>query len=335
MALTKLEYIRLDGYKPEPNLRGKTRIENFENFTWDISQLPNRSFDGSSTKQAVWHHSDCVLKPVRAYSDPFRQDARLILCEVNNSDGTPHPSNVRQHIEDHEDGDYRFAFEQEYVLAKNDKPLWFPEDGYPAPQGQYYCSVGNGNAFGREIVEAHMQACEYAGLWFRGINGEVLCGQREFQIFCKGAKKTADDLWMARYLMLRICEEYEVDFILHPKPVKGDRNGSGMHTNFSNRKMREEGGEEYMKAICETFKRYHHEHMAVYGSDNDQRLTWLHETQSIDQFSYAVSDRGASIRIPLETIQHGWKWRLEDRRTAANADPYKVIDVILQTMKRV
>ena len=63
------------------------------------------------------------------------------------------------------------------------------------------------------------------------------------------------------------------------------------------------------------------------------RLTGEHETESIDTFSFAVADRGASIRIPVATIDGGWKGRLEDRRTASNADPYKVAAAIIKTTK--
>ena len=71
----------------------------------------------------------------------------------------------------------------------------------------------------------------------------------------------------------------------------------------------------------------------VYGAHNEQRLTGLHETQSIDEFSYGVSDRGASIRIPIMTVESGWKGWLEDRRPASNADPYKVAAIIVKTVK--
>ncbi|MEJ2399470.1 MAG: glutamine synthetase beta-grasp domain-containing protein, partial [Gammaproteobacteria bacterium] len=319
MTKFKFEYIWLDGNTPEPSLRSKTKILEMDFFDGDINTIPDWSFDGSSTMQAEGHSSDCILKPVRAYSDHDRKDAFLVLCEVMNPDGTPHPSNTRALYDD--DEDYWFGFEQEYVFTIEGLPLGFPEKGYPRPQGPYYCAVGHGNVAGRDIVEEHLDICLEAGLDITGIIAEVMLGQWEFQCFGKGAKKAGDDLIISRYLLHRTAEKYGVNVDFHPKPIKGDWNGSGMHTNFSNKEMRDKGGKELMEGILNKLGEVHMKHIEVYGSDNHERLTGKHETQAIDTFSYGVSDRGASIRIPVSTAQN-WKGYLEDRRPASNADPY-------------
>jgi glutamine synthetase len=325
----KLEYIWLDGYTPEPNIRSKTKIVGSEPIS--VEDCPGWSFDGSSTEQAEGSSSDCLLNPVRMIHDPKRKNASLVLCEVLNADGSAHPSNIRGTFED--DRDLWCGFEQEYTIMAGERPLGFPKDGYPGPQGPYYCSVGIDNCVGRDIVESHLDTCLEAGLQITGINAEVMKGQWEYQLFGKGAKEACDDLWLSRFLLARNAEEYEVTIELHPKPIKGDWNGSGMHTNFSTTTIREQGGEKMIMEICEKFKHSHDEHISAYGSDNDQRLTGLHETQSIDQFSYGVSDRGASIRIPVGTVNNGWKGYLEDRRPASNADPYRVVAQILDTLR--
>lgn len=331
MAQTKFEYIWLDGYTPEPNLRSKTKILNLEAFGGELEQVPYWSFDGSSTQQAEGHSSDCLLKPVAIYPDSGRKNAWLVMCEVLNPDGTPHPSNQRAKYED--DPGFWFGFEQEYTFVVDGRPLGFPRNGYPAPQGLYYCSVGDGRVTGRHLVEEHLDACLEAGINITGINAEVMLGQWEYQCFGKGAKKAADDLWITRYLLFRIAEKYNVHIEFAPKPMKGDWNGSGLHTNFSYPAMREEGGEQLFKDICEAMGKKHKEHILVYGSNNHERLTGLHETQNIEKFSYGVSDRGSSIRIPIAVIEDEWKGYLEDRRPASNADPYQIASKIISTLK--
>ncbi len=333
MAATKLEYIWLDGYKPTQSLRSKTKIE--MDFSGKLEDLPMWSFDGSSTEQAPGGSSDCLLKPVYVVKDPQRKNAFLVMCEVLNADGTPHASNGRALIED-DDNDFWFGFEQEYFLWNPDtnKPLGFPDGGFPGPQGPYYCSVGAKNAFGREIVEEHLDACLEAGLNVEGINAEVAAGQWEFQIFSKGAKAAGDQMWVGRYLLERIGEKYGVSINWHCKPLGAlDWNGSGMHANFSNSTLREAGSREVFEQICEGFRPYIKEHIEVYGADNELRLTGKHETASIHDFSYGVSDRGASIRIPISSVQRGWKGYLEDRRPNSAADPYKVAARIIKTVK--
>ena len=332
---SKLEYIWLDGYKPTQSLRAKTRIA--ENFSGKLEDCPIWSFDGSSTLQAEGGDSDCLLKPVAIYPDPDRKDAYVVMTEVLNADGTPHASNGRATITE-EDEDFWFGFEQEYFLMdpQTNKPLGFPADGYPAPQGPYYCGVGADKAFGRNIVEEHFDICLEAGLNVEGINAEVAAGQWEFQIFAKGAHDAGDQIWIARYLLERTAEKYGIVVDWHPKPLgkELDWNGSGMHANFSNGAMREQGGEELFNSICEEFGKHVDEHISVYGAYNDQRLTGLHETAAITDFSYGVSDRGSSIRIPVGTIEDGWKGRLEDRRPASNGDPYKIAAIIIKTTNK-
>ena len=333
MSKTKLEYIWLDGYKPTQSLRSKTQVRS--NFGGKLEDCPVWSFDGSSTEQAEGNDSDCLLEPVAIIPDPGRKNSFLVMTEVLNADGTPHASNGRATIES-DDDDYWFGFEQEYFLwdPKTDKPPGFPAGGYPGPQGPYYCSVGAKNAYGRDCVEEHLDMCLEAGLNVEGINAEVAAGQWEFQIFAKGAQRAGDEIWLARYLLERCGEKYGYAIDWHPKPLgELDWNGSGMHANFSNGEMRDSGKEEVFTKICEAFGKQIPRHIDVYGADNDQRLTGLHETQRIDQFSYGPSDRGASIRIPIGTIEDGWKGRLEDRRPASNADPYKVAAAIIKTCK--
>lgn len=333
MNRSKLEYIWLDGYYPTQNMRSKTKV--VEDFSGKLEDCPVWSFDGSSTRQAEGGDSDCLLKPVAIYPDPARRDGFLVMTEVLNADGTPHSSNGRAGIDD-DDNDFWFGFEQEYFImdSKTLLPLGFPVGGYPAPQGMYYCSVGGRNTHGRNLVEEHADLCIDAGLIFEGINQEVASGQWEFQLFAKGAKKAGDEIWIARYLLDRLTEKYGYYIDYHPKPLGDtDWNGSGMHANFSNTTLRTCGSQETYEKICESFRPVVKEHIAVYGEFNDQRLTGKHETASINDFSFGISDRGASIRIPIITVEQGWKGWLEDRRPASNADPYKVAGRIIQTVK--
>jgi glutamine synthetase len=330
---SKLEYIWLDGYKPTQSLRSKTQVRS--DFGGTLEECPMWNFDGSSTAQADGSDSDCLLKPVAIFPDPGRKNSYLVMTEVLNADGTPHESNGRATIED-DDDDFWFGFEQEYFLwdPSTNLPPGFPPGGYPRPQGPYYCSVGATNAYGRPCIEEHLDMCLEAGLNVEGINAEVAAGQWEFQVFAKSARRAGDETWVARYILERTAEAHGYSIDWHPKPLgHTDWNGSGMHANFSNSVMRESGKEDTFIKICEQFGKNVDRHISVYGADNEQRLTGQHETQSINQFSFGVSDRGASIRIPVVTVEAGWKGRLEDRRPASNADPYKVAAAIVKTTK--
>ena len=338
MAKYKLEYIWLDGYEPVPNLRGKTQVKEFKKFP-ELDELPMWGFDGSSTRQAEGKNSDCMLKPVAVFPDTTKKNGVLVMCEVMNPDGvTPHPSNSRAGILD--DPGAWFGFEQEYFLYQDGAPLGFPPAGnFPPPQGEYYTGVGFKNVgdIAREIVDTHLDLCLDAGINHEGINAEVAKGQWEFQIFGKGSKRAADEMWIARYLLVRLCEKYGVDVNFHCKPLGKDVdwNGSGMHANFSTEHMRTVGGKEYFEALMGAFDKYKNEHIAVYGPDNHLRLTGLHETQSIDKFNYGIANRGASIRVPHSFVNNGYKGYLEDRRPNSQGDPYQIASRILQTIATV
>ena len=255
MAKYKLEYLWLDGYQPVANIRGKTQIKEFSSFP-KLEQLPMWGFDGSSTRQAEGRSSDCMLKPVAVYPDSTKKNGVLVMCEVMMPDGkTPHASNGRATIPD--DPGAWFGFEQEYFLYKDGKPLGFPDSGFPYPQGEYYTGVGykNVGCIAREIVDTHLDLCLDAGINHEGINAEVAKGQWEFQIFGKGSKKAADEMWMARYLMQRLTESYGIDIEYHCKPLGDtDWNGSGMHANFSTTYMRETGGKDYFEKLMAAFE---------------------------------------------------------------------------------
>ena len=333
MSKVKVEYIWMDGHEPTQKLRSKTKI--IEGPVNSLSDIPDWGFDGSSTMQAAGKDSDCMLKPVSYIQDPIREgDNLLAMCEVMNPDGSVHDSNTRAHLrsvaEQYADQDSWFGIEQEYTFFQGRVPLGWPEGGYPAPQGPFYCGVGADEVYGRDIVEEHLELCIDAGLEISGINAEVMPGQWEYQVGPLGPLDAADQLWLSRWLLYRIAEDYGVSATLHPKPVKGDWNGAGAHTNFSTKSMRAEGGLKVIEAACEALGNKHDDHIAIYGAHNEERLTGLHETCSIQDFRYGVSDRGASIRIPMATANDGYGY-LEDRRPSANMDPYKVCAALIET----
>ena len=328
MSHYKAEYIWIDGQEPTAKLRSKGKV------IPDGEAPPIWGFDGSSTNQAPGSESDCVLNPVFVCPDPIRGgNNKLVMCEVLLTDMSPHPSNTRSacaaSAEKYASLDTWFGIEQEYTYFDGVKPLGWPDNGFPAPQGGYYCGVGADEVFGRPIVEEHLDACITAGLAIAGINGEVMPGQWEFQIGPIGAPAVGDHMWIARWLLYRIGEKHGVSATLDPKPVRGDWNGAGAHTNFSTNTMRE--NYDACVAAAEALKTRHEEHIVNYGDRIEERLTGLHETCSYREFRYGVSDRGASVRIPWQVARDG-KGYIEDRRPNANCDPYLVTRLIIDTV---
>lgn len=329
----RAEYLWIDGTEPTAEIRSKTKIlaDGAEPGIW--------GYDGSSTNQATGDNSDVVLSPVFTCPDPIRGgDNIIVMCEtLLTKDLSPHPTNTRAKaaaiFEQYKDQEPMFGLEQEYTMLDvvTGWPAGFPNGGYPGPQGPYYCGVGAVKIHGRDVVEEHTTLCIEAGLAISGTNAEVMPGQWEFQIGPVDTLAVADHLWVARYLLYRLGEKYDIEISLAAKPMKGDWNGAGMHTNFSTKAMRE--SYDAIIAACDAMGApgVPEKHLVGYGQGIEDRLTGAHETQRYDQFSYGVSDRGASIRIPWQ-VEQDKKGYIEDRRPNANADPYVVTALVTETI---
>jgi len=331
-------YIWIDG--SGQNLRGKTKT--LDKKPASLADLVEWNFDGSSTNQSTGENSDVYIRPVAIFRDPFRRgDNILVMCECYSPDDTPHPTNKRDECNKLMDQCAHlhpwFGIEQEYTLfdSTGKHPLGWPANGFPGPQGPYYCGVGTDRVKGRKIVEAHYRACMYAGVKIAGSNGEVMPSQWEYQVGpCEGISM-GDHLWVSRYILARVAEEFDVVVSLDPKPIPGDWNGAGCHTNISTTPMREAGGMPHIIKAIEAMSTKHKEHIAAYdptqGADNARRLTGRHETASIHDFSYGVANRAASIRIPRQCEKDGCGY-FEDRRPASNCDPYAVTGRIVKSI---
>ena len=336
MNIIKLEYIWIGGNN---ELRSKTKIVKTEktNLTLNSEEICDWDYDGSSTNQASGNNSEVIIKPVAIYRDPFRSVSDLlVLCDTWLPNMTPHKTNTRYSAKKIFDMDLDkepwFGMEQEFfIIDKETKlPVGFPKNGYPNPQGQYYCSVGASNAFGREFLEESLNKCLLANIPVTGVNFEVCAGQLEIQV-CSTGIAQGDNLLITRYILQRTGEKYNYDIDLSAKPIKGDWNGSGCHTNFSTKEMRESNnGYKIIQNAIEKLKNKHKEHIECYGSDNHERLTGEHETAHISEFSSGVANRGASIRVPRSTERKG-KGYMEDRRPSSSCDPYVVTSKLFET----
>jgi glutamine synthetase len=328
---TIVEYVWIGGTGKDLRSKAKTYHCKIDS----IDQLSEWNYDGSSTFQATTDNSEITLKPVSLFRDPFRKDPhKICLCETFTSDGKPTNTNFRYYankIFNNENINLFqpwFGLEQEYILVQKylDGKAWpycWPKDEYPRPQGPYYCSVGAENSYGRDIVNLHYKLCLYAGVKLYGINAEVMPSQWEFQIGTCVGIDAADHLWMARYILYRVGEYFNVDINLDAKFIKGDWNGSGCHTNFSTIQMREDGGLDVIKSSLDNLSKNHSRSIMFYGEKNHERLNGKHETSSIESFSYGTANRGSSVRIPKVTEIEG-RGYFEDRRPASNIDPYLV-----------
>ena len=334
-----LEYIWLDSVN---EFRSKTRVlSSVVEFNFDFTRVPIWNYDGSSTGQAEGTDSEIFLIPVAMFRDPFRQSdipAYLVWCDMLDKNKKP-LLNYYRHValgifEANKHLEPWFGLEQEYFIInpQTNLPLGFEQNKNPDPQGKYYCSVGMGRALGRDVPEIHLEYCLYAGIKICGINAEVAPGQWEYQIGpCVGID-AGDHLWVSRYILNRVAELNGLNISYHPKPLgpNADWNGSGCHTNFSTNLMREPNGIVHINTAITRLSKNHVFHMSSYGNDNKMRMSGIHETSSYDLFTVGRANRGASVRIPNMVLEEGCGY-FEDRRPAANCDPYLVTCLILET----
>lgn len=343
----QVEYIWLDGDKPQ-KLRSKTRILYTPVFydLMDVNDinLPDWSYDGSSTKQADTGNSEIILKPDSIFKDPFSGDL-LVMCDSYYPDGKPLESNHRHFLKkviDEKDKDTWYGFEQEYVMKdrKTGKPYGWPKhaEHFPDKQGNYYCGVGANFVIGRDIAMEHLRRCLEARVKISGINAEVMLGQWEYQVGPVSALQGSDQLWISRYILYRIGEIHNIGMNIDPKPIAGkDWNGSGMHVNFSTGEMRDKENIKSGKTIelieeaCEKLEQNHKEHIELYGEGNEERLTGYNETASYEKFTWGYGDRGASIRVPND-VKNKKAGYLEDRRPSSNGDPYIIVKKLIETI---
>ena len=340
------EYIWIDG---EGNLRSKARTiiipyDNIEKL--DLSIIPDWNYDGSSTKQADGKKSEIIIKPCLLMQCPFRRFTTkngpsnlLVMCDTYDSEDNPSLYNYRKWanniFNEKLDAIPWFGIEQEFFLmTKYGNPVGYDSSLETVGQGQFYCSVGSQNAFGRKVIDEFYEHCLYAGINISGINAEVAPGQWEYQIGPSVGITAPDQIYLSRYIIQRIAEKYDYVIDFGPKPLSGNWNGSGCHTNYSTKYMREgtedKTGLDYINEAIDKLALKHFEHMEVYGTGNELRMTGEHETSSYDNFTYGIGNRGASIRIPTLTAKNK-KGYFEDRRPSSNMDPYLVTGILFQT----
>ena len=329
-------------YDDNYNFRSKSRTitDKFKTNELNSTSWPEWNYDGSSTNQATCNYSEIILQPKCIVKDPFRTrmgftDAYLVLCDTYSPNGIPTQINKRVYAQNIFNYALKekpwFGLEQEYFMMENELPIGLTDN--KEQLHKKYCGVGNKTIFGRELADTHYYMCLTAGLQLSGMNAEVAPGQWEFQVGpCEGIL-AGDHLWLSRYILVRLSEEFNITIDFNPKPLNGDWNGSGCHTNFSTLKMRdgdiEEGvsGLDYIGMAIYKLSKKHDEHMKVYGKDNELRMTGEHETSNYHKFTNGVANRGCSVRIPTIVLKNN-KGYFEDRRPASNCDPYLVTSLI-------
>ena len=342
-----VEYVWLGGAS---EFRSKVRV--LHKRVTHLDDVPMWNYDGSSTGQATGDKSEITLKPCKLFNKGTFSN-QYVLCETLDQEGNPLPNNHRRWanniFERYKKEQPWYGIEQEYFIMERLtggkwRPLGLPW-GADEVQGQYYCSVGAQNAFGRKIAQKHLDMCLSYNMTISGMNAEVAPGQWEYQVGpCVGIE-SGDELLMSRYFLELVAEQEGYSICWDPKPVKGDWNGSGCHTNFSTAIMRcdirtvtddresgkDKTGLDYINEAIAKLCKKHDEHMNVYGENNDERMTGDHETASFDTFSCGIGNRGCSVRIGNDTLRDECGY-FEDRRPASNMNPYLVTGKLLETV---
>lgn len=306
------------------------------------------SYDGSSTGQATTEASEITLVPVAHYEDRSKKRYFYLLCDsvretVDENGQITQATNLseRSRLADLLNNtevstlDIWFGFEQEFFIRDQYSLI-------ATEQGPFYCGVEvprDSNPVSRSnrvleqvrpLTEAIVARCMDIGVNLTGWNLEVAPGQTEIQVFGAGIK-ACDDLMMMRYMAHRVLAEHTMVPDFSPKPLGPDWNGSGLHTNVSTAQTRAEGGMDAIRTYMQRMEERHAEHISVYGEGNEQRLTGQHETSSMERFTWGVGNRASSVRIPTETARNG-RGYFEDRRPAANANPYAIARVMMETL---
>ena len=338
------EYIWLDS---EYSFRSKTRIiyndphrppvipDDKSSVEW----IPKWNYDGSSCGQSdigAGINTEIELYPVYWCWDPFRKEIMergqhshtrciMVLCD-NNATAASRRNHAIESFKKPQTSEPWFGIEQEYYLVNSENskcPYGYTESNMPKHQKRFYCNMSREN--GRDVAEKHMWYCISADLKIAGVNAEVGPSQWEYQIGpCVGIA-AGDELMLSRYIMERIVSDIPgMTISWSPKPFR-QYNGSGCHTNFSTKEMREKGGYRHIIRSIELLgQRCANAQNDLYGVDNYLRTTGTHEAPSSKEFSYGVGTRNTSVRIGKQTSKDQ-KGYYEDRRPGANMNPYYVI----------
>ncbi|KAH1005778.1 glutamine synthetase 2 cytoplasmic isoform X1 [Dendroctonus ponderosae] len=332
---TQISYVWIDGTGLD--LRMRTRTLSFT--PCNYKDCPNWSFDGSSTFFSTPEQSDNYIVPIAMYADPFRRgNNKMVLCETFSHDKKPTKTNHRQCcievLNKVCEQEVMFGFEQEfYLIGPQGDPYGWPCGSTPKSSGKNYSGIGSQRVVGREVLECIYRCCLYSGIEIYGTTAERAYGQWEVLTGPTLSIKAADDLWMARYIIQRVAEEFGLSASFKANLVK---NGvpSGLHTNMSTKCTRDDGGLKHIQDYICKLEKNHKTDQKYYdcseGKHLKERLTGRHHTCNIEKFKSGVGDRTACIRIS-PAVADKKKGFFEDRRPCSCADPYNIITALVNT----